>query len=65
MRDDFLKRGEFESEVQARALGGLWKEEYNTERPPGSLGSKRPAEDAAGCERYVAYRRDPGRVTTR
>jgi putative transposase len=38
VRDEFLNREEFESERQARALGTLWKEEYNTERPYSSLG---------------------------
>jgi len=53
LRDEFLDREEFESEPQARALGLLWKEEYNTERPHSSLGYKTPAEYAARCERYV------------
>ena len=53
LRDEFLEREEFESEPQARALGTLWKEEYNTERPHSSLGYKTPAEFAATCARYV------------
>jgi len=53
LRDEFLDREEFESERQARALGALWKEEYNTERPHSSLGYKTPAEFAATCARYV------------
>ncbi len=53
LRDEFLDREEFESEPQARALGRLWKEEYNTKRPHSSLGYKTPAEYAATCERYV------------
>jgi putative transposase len=53
LRDEFLDREEFESEVQARALGELWKEEYNTERPHSSLAYKTPAEFAAQCLRYV------------
>jgi transposase InsO family protein len=53
LRDEFLDREEFESEGQARALGALWKEEYNTERPHSSLGYKTPAEYSATCERYV------------
>jgi transposase InsO family protein len=51
-RDEFLNREEFESEPQARALGALWKEEYNTERPHSSLGYQTPAEFAATCVRY-------------
>jgi len=53
LRDEFLNREEFESEVQARALGALWKEEYNTERPHSSLSDKTPAEYASTWERYV------------
>ena len=53
LRDEFLDREEFENEVQARALGALWKEEYNTERPHSSLGYQTPAEYAATCVRYV------------
>ncbi len=53
LRDEFLDREEFESEPQARALGTLWKGEYNTERPHSSLGYQTPAEFAATCLRYV------------
>jgi len=59
LRDEFLNREEFESEVQARALGTLWKEEYNTERPHSSLRYKTPAEFAARCERYVPIEETP------
>jgi putative transposase len=58
VRDEFLDRDEFESEPQARALGALWKEEYNTERPHSSLGYQTPAEFAATCERYVPIDED-------
>ena len=58
LRDEFLNREEFESEPQARALGALWKGEYNTERPHSSLGYKTPAEFAATCERYVPIEED-------
>jgi putative transposase len=58
VRDEFLNREEFESEPQARALGALWKEEYNTERPHSSLGYQTPAEFAATCERYVPIDED-------
>ena len=47
LRDEFLDREEFENEPQARALGVLWKEEYNTGRPHSSLGYKTPVEFAA------------------
>ena len=53
LRDEFLNREEFESESQARALGALWKEEYNSERPHSSLHYKTPAEFSATCVRYV------------
>ena len=59
VRDEFLDREEFESEPQARALGALWKEEYNTERPHSSLGYQTPAEFSATCERYVPIEEDP------
>ena len=59
LRDEFLNREEFESQVQAQALGDLWKEEYNTERPHSSLDYKTPAEYAATCERYVPIEETP------
>jgi putative transposase len=58
LRDEFLDREEFESEAQARALGALWREEYNTERPHSSLDYKTPAEFAATCARYVPIEED-------
>jgi putative transposase len=59
LRDEFLNREEFESEGQARALGALWKEEYDTERPHSSLGYKTPAEYAAKCGRYLPNEETP------
>jgi putative transposase len=53
VRDEFLDREDFESEPQARALGTLWRGEYNTERQHSSLGYQTPAEFSATCERYV------------
>jgi putative transposase len=58
LRDEFLDREEFESEAQARALGALWKEEYNTERPHSSLRYQTPAEFSATCVRYVPIDED-------
>ena len=58
-RDEFLDLEEFESEPQARAMGALWKGEYNTERPHSSLGYQTPAEFAATCRRYVPIEEDP------
>jgi putative transposase len=59
LRDEFLNLEEFESQAQAQALGVLWKEEYNTERPHSSLRYKTPAEYAARCERYVPIEETP------
>jgi len=59
LRDEFLNREEFESEPQARALGALWREEYNTERPHSSLGYQTPVEFAATCVRYVPIDETP------
>ena len=59
LRDEFLDCEEFESEAQAQALGDLWKEEYNTQRPHSSLGYRTPAEFAATCARYVPSDPEP------
>jgi transposase InsO family protein len=53
IRDELPDRKEFESEAQARALGALWKEGYNTQCPHSSPGDRTPAEFAATCRRYV------------
>jgi len=58
VRDEFLNLEESESEPQARALGALWKEEYNTERPHSPLGYKTPAEFSATCVRYMPIDED-------
>jgi putative transposase len=58
LRDEFLDLEEFENEPQAQALGALWKEEYNTERPHSSLGYQTPAEFSATCLRYVPIDED-------
>ena len=58
VRDEFLNLEEFESEPQARALGALWKEEYNTERPHSSLRYQTPTEFSATCVRYVPIDED-------
>jgi putative transposase len=59
LRDEFLNLEDFESQSQAQAMGVLWKEEYNTERPHSSLKYKTPAEYAARCERYVPIEETP------
>jgi putative transposase len=58
VRDEFLNREDFESEPQSRALGALWKEGYNTERPHRSLGYQTPAEFSATW-RYVPIEENP------
>jgi putative transposase len=58
VRDEFLNREDFESEPQARALGTLWKGEYNTERPHSSLGYQTPTQFAATCARYMPIDED-------
>jgi putative transposase len=63
LRDEFLDREEFESPAQGQAMGLLWKEEYNTERPHSSLGYQTPAEYAATCKRYVPIEETPSEPT--
>jgi transposase InsO family protein len=58
-RDEFLEREDFENEPQAQALGALYREDYNTERPHSSLGYMTPAEFSATCKRYVPIENDP------
>jgi putative transposase len=58
VRDEFLNPEEFESEPQARALGALWKEEYNTRRPHSSLDYRTPAESSTTCARSVPIDED-------
>jgi putative transposase len=53
LRDEFLEREEFESEVQAQALSDQWKGDYNTVRPHSSLKYETPAAYAAKCKRYM------------
>ena len=64
LRDEFLDREEFESEPQARALGALWKEEYNTERPHSSLGLQDTGRIRGHLREVCAYRRRPARSAT-
>jgi Integrase core domain len=44
---------------QAGALGAIWKEEYNTERPHSPLRYQTPAGFAATCERYLPIDEGP------
>ena len=59
LRDEFLDREEFESQEQAQALGQLWKEEYNRERPHSSLDYQTPTEYAGQCKRYMPIDETP------
>ena len=49
LRDEVLDREEFGSLAQARGLLEVWREQYNCERPHGSLGYMTPAAFAAAC----------------
>ena len=47
LRDEFLNETIFTSLAQARAELAIWREDYNHERPHGSLGWQTPAQVAA------------------
>jgi transposase InsO family protein len=47
LRDEFLAREVFESLASARRLTTSWKDDYNHQRPHGSLGYRTPAQFAA------------------
>ena len=51
LRDEFLEREEFESEVDARAKGAWYRREYNSIRPHSSLNYKTPREFGDECDR--------------
>jgi hypothetical protein len=44
---------DFEDARQTHAMGSLWREKSNTERPDRSLADLTPAGYAATCERYL------------
>jgi transposase InsO family protein len=49
LRDEMLDREEFASLAQAQMLLGMWRDEYNHERPHGSLGYLTPEAFAESC----------------
>jgi len=49
VRDEFLALEIFENLRAARELTAAWKEDYNQQRPHGSLGYQTPTEFAAAC----------------
>lgn len=51
LRDELLNREEFGSLQQAQVLLEMWREEYNHQRPHGSLGYMTPEAFAASCRR--------------
>ena len=51
MRDEVLNREDFGTLLQAQGLLELWRQEYNNDRPHGSLGYMTPAAFAESCRR--------------
>jgi putative transposase len=49
LRDELLNVEEFGSVREAKALAAAWKEDYNQQRPHGSLGYRTPVEFSAAC----------------
>ena len=49
LRDECLNVNQFYSLDHARGIIGIWKEEYNTIRPPSSLGYSTPSVYAGQC----------------
>ncbi len=54
--DEFLNRETFENVSAARQQTGVWKEDYNHDRPHSSLGYVTPTEFAARCAASTAER---------
>lgn len=52
-RDEFLNREEFDSLRHARALGTVWRLDYNHHRPHSSLGYIPPARFASQCPAFA------------
>lgn len=49
LRDEFLDREEFATELEAKVLSAEWRRDYNEARPHSALGDQTPAEFAARC----------------
>ena len=49
LRDEFLNREEFATELEAKVLSAEWRRDYNEARPHSALGDQTPAEFAARC----------------
>ena len=49
LRDEFLDREEFATELEAKVLSAEWRLDYNEARPHSALGDQTPAEFAARC----------------
>ena len=53
LRDEFLNREEFASEMEAKVLSAEWRRDYNEARPHSALGDQTPAEFAKRCRATV------------
>ena len=53
LRDEFLIREQFASELEARVLSAEWRRDYIEARPHSALGDRTPAEYALRCRAAV------------
>jgi len=68
LRDEMLDREEFQTLPQAQALLENWRQEYNEQRPHGSLGYQTPEAFAQSCRRGTQRadrRAEPSSATLR